>query len=350
VKTTTTNMATSTLDQRMAFRVQQQDPGAPQPRQLILRYYYEDGSVDLMEQPSGRFFLKRTHTDVPASSFSLGSTVMLFGKPTKILACADEVTRQLCEQQRESTTIVIAEEAFPSLGRYFSMMTEECRFTIIDAEMMWVRPEMVNSAELPEQLSNTRAVVVVCAREQAVERGFDFVERATGTCTAKDATQAAQWGRLAQIAKGKPLAVFNEPNSSVVVLKPALVSSGRAGSAMQQLLDAGLEPTALTTAAISSGAAHEFLAPYRGVLPNVEGTANSFVGTAWILQLVSLDDTVNVVDAVRAVCGPYDTVIAKKLYPKSIRARYGTSETNNAVHCCDLQGEGLLYAKFFFQR
>ncbi|KAL7696095.1 Nucleoside diphosphate kinase [Lotmaria passim] len=343
-------MATSTLDQRMAFRVVQQDPGAPQPRQLILRYYYQDGSVDLMEQSSGRFFLKRTHTDVPASSFSVGATVMLFGKPTTVLAYADEVTRQLCEQKSESTTILIAEDAFPSLGRYLSILAEECCFTVVQVEMMWVRPEVARSSDLPEQLANTRVVVVVCAREQAIEKGFDFVERAKGTCTARDAAQAATWGRLAQLAKGKPLAVFNEPNSSIVVLKPALVSSCRAGSAVQQLLDLGLEPTALTTTTISSGAAHEFLAPYCGVLPNVEGTASSFVGTAWVLQLVSLEDSVNVVDVVRAACGPYDTVIAKKLYPMSIRARYGASETNNAVHCCDLQGEGPLYAKFFFKQ
>ncbi|KPI85924.1 hypothetical protein ABL78_5008 [Leptomonas seymouri] len=343
-------MATSTLDLRMAFRVQQQDPGAPQPRQLILRYYYQDSSVDLMEQPSGRFFLKRTHTDIPASAISVGSTVMLFGKPTMVLAYADEVTRQLCEQQNESTTILITEGVFPSLGRYLSMLTEECRFTIVEVEMLWVHADMVTSADVPQPLANTRAVVVICTREQAIEKGFDFVERATGTCTAKDSEQAAKWGRLAHLAKGNPLAVFNELNSSVVVVKPALASSDRAGTAIQQLLDLGLEPTALTTVTISSGAAHEFLAPYRGVLPNVEGTANSFIGKAWVLQLVSLEDFVNVVDTVRAACGPYDTVIAKKLAPKSIRARYGTSETNNAVHCCDLQGEGPIYAKYFFQR
>lgn len=343
-------MATSTLDPRMAFRVQQQDPGAPQPRQLILRYYYHDSSVDLMEEPSGRFFLKRIPTTVPASAFTVGSTVMLCGKPTRLLAYADEVTRQLCEQQSESTTLIIAEDAFPSLGRYLSMIAEECRFTIVDVEMIWVRAEMVDSFDLPAQLANTRVVVVVCARAGAVEKGFDFVERAAGTCTAKDAAQAARWNQMAQVAREKPLAVFNEPNSSVVVLKPALVSSGRSGGALQRLLELGLEPTALTTTTISSGAAHEFLAPYRGVLPNVEGTAASFTGTAWVLQLVSLEESVNVVDAVRAACGPYDTVIAKKLYPKSLRALYGTSETDNAVHCCDLQGEGPLYAKFFFQQ
>lgn len=343
-------MATSTLDPRMAFRVQQQDPGAPTPRNLILRFYYQDSSIDIMEEPSGRFFLKRTLTTVPASAFTVGSTVMLCGKPTRLLAYADEVTRQLCEQQSESTTVLMAEDAFPSLGRYLSMLAEECRFTVVGVEMVWVRAEMIDSFDLPTALASTRVVVAICARANAVEKGFDFVERATGTCTAKDAAQAALWGRLAQLAKEKPLAVFDEPNSSVVVLKPALVSSGRAGSAMQRLLELGLEPTALTTTTISSGAAHEFLSPYRGVLPNVEGTAASFTGTAWVLQVVSLEDSVNVVEAVRTACGPYDTVIAKKLFPKSIRALYGASETDNAVHCCDLQGEGPLYAKFFFQR
>ncbi|CBZ37758.1 hypothetical protein, conserved [Leishmania donovani] len=342
-------MATSTLDPRMAFHAQQQDPGAPQPRQLILRYFYESGTVELMEVPSGRLYLKRTAVGIPASAFTVGSTVMLFGKATTITAFADEVTRQLCAQCSESTAVLIAEEAFPFLGRYLAMLTEECCFTITDVEMVWVQAETVSAFDLPEQLANTRMVVVLCTRKKAVEKGFAFVERATGTCTAKDAEQAALWGQLGQLAKAKPLAVLNEANSSVVVLKPHLVSAGRGGSAFQQLLDLGLEPTALTTVTMTSAAAREFMEPYRGVLPDLEGTASSFVGTNWVLQLASLDETVDVVDTVRNICGPYDTVVAKKLYPKSIRACYGDSETENAVHCCDLPGDGPIYTKFFFQ-
>ncbi|KAG5493273.1 hypothetical protein GH5_02014 [Leishmania sp. Ghana 2012 LV757] len=343
-------MATSTLDPRMAFHAQQQDPGAPQPRQLILRYFYQSGTVELMEVPSGRLYLKRTAIDLPASAFTVGSTVMLFGKATAITAFADEVTRQLCAQCSETTTVLIAEEAFSSLGRYLAMLTEECRFTISELEMVWVQAETVSAFDLPEQLTNTRLVVVICTRNQAVEKGFDFVLRATGTCTAKDAEQAATWGKLSELAKAKPLAVYEEPNSSVVVLKPHLVSTGRGGSALQQLLDEGLEVTALTTVTMSSAAAGEFMEPYRGVLPNLEGTVNSFVGTSWVLQLVPLDEGAKVLEIVRSSCGPYDTVIAKKLYPKSIRARYGESDTNNAVHCCDLPGDGPIYTKFFFQR
>ncbi|KAG5468343.1 hypothetical protein LSCM1_02323 [Leishmania martiniquensis] len=343
-------MATSTLDPRMAFHAQQQDPGAPQPRQLILRYFYESGTVELMEVPSGRLYLKRTAVDLPASAFTVGSTVILFGKATSITAFADEVTRQLCAQCSEMTTVLIAEGAFPSLGRYLAMLTEECRFTISDLEMVWVQTESVSAFDLPEQLENTRVVVVLCSRRKAVEKGFDFVQRATGTCTAKDADQAATWGKLGQLAKAKPLAVFDDPNSSVVVLKPHLVSTGRGGSALQHLLDVGLEVTALTTVTMSSAAAGEFMEPYCGVLPNLEGTVSSFVGTCWVVQLVSLEKDADVVEMVRSVCGPYDTVIAKKLYPKSIRARYGESETNNAVHCCDIPGDGPIYAKFFFQR
>ncbi|AIN97764.1 nucleoside diphosphate kinase, putative [Leishmania panamensis] len=343
-------MATSTLDPRMAFHAQQQDPGAPQPRQLILRYFYENGTVELMEVPSGRLYLKRTAVDAPTSSFRVGSTVMLFGKPTIITAFADEVTRQLCAQCSESTTVLIAEEAFSSLGRYLAMLTEECRFTITNVEMVWVHAETVSAFDLPQQLANTRLVVVLCTRERAVEKGFDFVERAIGTCTAKDADQAAMWGKLGKLPKTKPLAVFNDPNSSVVVLKPHLISAGRGGSALQQLLDIGLEPTAFTTVTMSSAVAREFMEPYRSVLPNLEGTVSSFVGISWVLQVISLDTAVNVVGIVRSVCGPYDTVIAKKLYPKSIRARYGDSETHNAVHCCDLTSDGPIYAKFFFQR
>lgn len=341
-------MATSKLDPRMAFHAEQHDPGAPQKRELILFFFYEDSTVEMMLRSNGRLFLRRTHTDIPASSFVIDSVVMMFGKATRITAYADEVTRQLCSQQSESTTLIIAEESFPLLGRYLAILTEECGFAITDVELAWIKQDAVSKYHLPAELASTRAVFVIVSRTGALEKGFDFVERARGTCTAADAEQAQLWAELAGVSKMKPLAVQNELNSSVVVLKPHLIAKGYGGAVMQALIDLNLEPTGLTCRTISSAVAHHFLEPYRGVLRNVEGTADSFVGKAWILQLISVDSSLGVVEAVRQACGPYDTVIAKKLFPKCIRACYGESETNNAVHCCDLEVDGPIYTKFFF--
>ncbi|CAD2214907.1 nucleoside-diphosphate kinase [Angomonas deanei] len=248
------------------------------------------------------------------------------------------------------TVIIIAESAFVSLGRYLSVLTEECGFTVGNIQMCWIQSEHVDKYNLPNELNNTRVTLVQAVRAAAVEKGMDFVKRSPGTCTAESKEEAALWKDLVLEASRKPLAVFDEPNSSVVILKPHLILNQRAGTAIQQLIDLELEPTGLTQLSVSSSMADKFLEPYRGVLPSVPGTVKSLEGTAWVLQLVSLEDSKDVVNQVREACGPYDTVIAKKLFPKTIRAKFGVDQCKNAVHCCDLPGEGPVYTKFFFKK
>lgn len=56
----------------------------------------------------------------------------------------------------------------------------------------------------------------------------------------------------------------------------------------------------------------------------------------------------NAVQQFRALCGPYDPEIAKKLEPKSLRARYGTDRVLNAIHCTDMAEDGPLEVHFIF--
>lgn len=344
-------MALSKQDARMAFRCEQYDTFAETTRHYILMYFYGDRSIEMIEEKTGKVFLKRSSFEVPRSGFYLGAVISVCGRPTTITDYADHVTKQLCEEFNEKTTIVIEEAAFTSLGRCLSILTEECGFTAVNVQMLWVKPEAAMEHNLPfaaDMQSGTRLLVVECARSDAIAKGNEYTRRVPNTYAAASTEQAALWAQLIEQASRKPLCVFDEENSSVVVIKPEMIALNRAGSAIQQLIDLGLEPTAFAQRAFSAAEANRFLRAYRGVLPDMEGTIASFVGNVWVLQFVSLDDSVDVVSTVREACGPFDPVIAKKLFPKTIRARFGKDCAHNGIHCCDLPGEGPVYADFFF--
>ncbi|EPY33362.1 nucleoside-diphosphate kinase [Strigomonas culicis] len=334
----------------MTFECEQYDQYASLRRLYVLFFFYNDGTVEMIDRTNDKVYLKRTPTAIPRNAFFLGATVNVLGKPTTITGYADEVTRQLCEEHSESTVFLIAESSFVSLGRYISILTEECGFTISDLQMYWVRDEAIAKYDLPQELRNTRVVLLLGVRAAAMQKGLDFVQRSPGTCTVADTAQLALWKDCLKEARQNPLAVFDDMNSSVVVIKPHLIQSKRAGNVIQQLVDLDLEPTALAQVTISSTIADRFLRPYRGVLPNMDDTLHSLEGNAWVLQLISLDDSKDVVEVVRAACGPYDTVVAKKIFPTTIRAKFGINECDNAVHCCDLPGEGPTYVKFFLKK
>ena len=56
----------------------------------------------------------------------------------------------------------------------------------------------------------------------------------------------------------------------------------------------------------------------------------------------------NVVKELRKLVGPHDPEIAKNLRPNSLRAKYGIDRIRNAVHCTDLDEDGVLECEYFF--
>ena len=56
----------------------------------------------------------------------------------------------------------------------------------------------------------------------------------------------------------------------------------------------------------------------------------------------------NAVKSFRDLVGPMDPEIAKNLRPNTLRARFGTDRTRNAIHCTDLPEDGTLECEYFF--
>ena len=50
----------------------------------------------------------------------------------------------------------------------------------------------------------------------------------------------------------------------------------------------------------------------------------------------------------RKLCGPSDPEDSRVLYPDSLRAKYGgMNQEENAVHCSDLEEDGILEVDFY---
>ncbi|KEG14153.1 putative nucleoside diphosphate kinase [Trypanosoma grayi] len=343
-------MALSKQDPRLAFYCEQDDHISRLVRRYVLLFYYEDRSIEMRELPKNVPHLKRTpFPHLKKDDFTLGAVLTIFGGIVTLTAYADEVTRELCEKKSESTVVLFGEAQLPQVGHYLAILTEECGFTISSLQMAWVEADAPARFGLPEDLVGGRVVVAKCARNDAIEKGLDYVKRATGARAASNDEEAKAWSQILLQASRNPVAVFGDYRCSVVLVKPHALRVQAGGSIIQRFIDAGLEMTAFVLAELSSRVVDEFLQPYKGVLPDFGATSHAMAGPVWIVQFVSLDDDVDVVSLTREICGPFDPAIARAIRPKSIRAVFGVDRAQNAVHCCDLPEEGPLYTDFFFK-
>lgn len=84
---------------------------------------------------------------------------------------------------------------------------------------------------------------------------------------------------------------------------------------------------------------HMCITPVLAVL--ITGGTKGSTGSDW-------DDT-TVVSSFREFAGPHNPSLAKALRPRSLRALFGVDSVRNAVHCTDLEDDGELECRYFFE-
>lgn len=88
----------------------------------------------------------------------------------------------------------------------------------------------------------------------------------------------------------------------------------------------------------------EFYEVYK-FLPEAKRMIDQLSSGPCVALEVRQDDAV---EKFRALCGPYDPEIARKLEPNTLRAKFGSDRVQNAIHCTDMQEDGALEVNFIF--
>lgn len=90
----------------------------------------------------------------------------------------------------------------------------------------------------------------------------------------------------------------------------------------------------------------EFLEVYKGVVPDFNQITDYLAtGGPCIAIEIRQED---VVSKLRKFCGLHDPIEAKAYNPNSLRAIFGLDKIKNAVHCTDLNEDGILECEYFF--
>jgi nucleoside-diphosphate kinase len=337
-------MSRSILDPRLCFLCEYKDDIANLTRELQLLYFYQDNSVELTDLKTKKIFLRRISCPgLRREQFYLGGSVMVFGRIMTLTRFGDEVTRQLTEESAEFTMLVLRDNLLPKIGSVLAILCEECGFGIKEMRTVSVTPNVSDAVGLPASFTGRPVVVMQAVRRQAVACGVSFVSRvgASSVAVAENSQQAADWTCLLDEPSS---AVQGNYNSSVILVKPHALHLG--GELVQFIAqEANVTVSAIRSLSQSSHEADYLLQPYKGVLVDYSATVQSISGNVWVVQFVSNAQDQNVLDVVRAVCGPFDPAVAKALAPTTLRARYGLDRVHNAVHCTDVAADAVVYAE-----
>ncbi|CAG0908376.1 unnamed protein product [Cyprideis torosa] len=132
------------------------------------------------------------------------------------------------------------------------------------------------------------------------------------------------------------------------VLKPEITTDASLADVIYLIQDAGFQILAARLFTFSHAEAEEFLAVYKGVLPEHPAMVSHFCSGP-LIALALQHPEKDSVRKLREICGPIDPDIARSLRPYTLRAKFGKTRVSNAIHCSDLDEDGVLECEYIFK-
>jgi nucleoside-diphosphate kinase len=134
---------------------------------------------------------------------------------------------------------------------------------------------------------------------------------------------------------------------TLCLIKPHIIKSGLTGDIVAAAAEGGFGIAAAHSVHLTPQMAEDLMSVYMGLYPQYAAMIEQLcAGPSLALLITGGPDVVN---EFRALVGPLKPEIAKTLRPNTLRARFGTNSTLNAIHCTDLPDDGVMECGFIFE-
>ncbi|XP_017758043.1 PREDICTED: nucleoside diphosphate kinase 7 isoform X2 [Eufriesea mexicana] len=374
-------------NEKYIFEAEWYDKIASILKKFYLYYYPFDNTVELFDIKARKTFLRRTKCEgIQAKDFYVGATVTIFSRSIRITDYADCVTRTKLQTKMQKTFAIVKPNVVDKLGEILKHIVSS-NFHIANIKMVKLSKEQAtefygdtgetNVAYLVNYLTSGPIVALELLGDHAIARwqevmGPEDSKEATAkepsslrACYGTDNIHNAVHGSENEEAAERELKFFfpdpksgktGPPNTATLenctccIIKPHAVQAKLTGEIIDQIQKAGYTISAVQQFCVNPFDAEEFLEVYKGVLPDYAAMVGELQsGPCIVMEIKHKDEKYDVQGEFRKLCGPMDPDIARQVRPDTLRAKYGKTQVQNALHCSDLPEDGILEVEYFFK-
>lgn len=375
-------LAPKNQSERFAFIAEWYDPNASLLRRYELLYYPVDGSVEMHDVKNRRTFLKRTkYEDLRMEDLFIGNKVNVFSRQLVLIDYGDQYTARQLGSRKEKTLALIKPDAVSKAGEIIEMINKS-GFTITKLRMMTLsRKEAADFHvdhhsrpfynELIQFITSGPVIAMEILRDDAICEwkrllgpansgiarseapgsvralfGTDGIRNAAhGSDTFESAAREMELFFPSSGGCG-PANTAKFTNCTCCIIKPHAISEGMLGKILIAIRDACFEISAIQMFNMDRANVEEFYEVYKGVVSEYNDMVTElYSGPCVAIEIQQSNPT----KTFREFCGPSDPEIARHLRPETLRAIFGKTKVQNAVHCTDLPEDGLLEVQYFFK-
>ncbi|KAI1899645.1 hypothetical protein AGOR_G00063920 [Albula goreensis] len=370
------------MEERFALLAEWYDPTAALLRRFQLLFYPRDGSVEMFDMKNQRTFLRRTkYEELNQEDLFVGNRVNIFSRQLSLIGYGDQYTASKLGSKKERTLAMIKPDAVTKIGDIIQMVydanliitkakmtklswkqaadfySEHQSKSFFNNLMQFVTSGPVVAMEVmgDEAVSIWRKILGPTDSESARKDAPNSLRAQFGT----DGTKNAAHGSDSLASAARELEFFfpsttgHGPSNSATytdcvccIIKPHAISEALTGKILASITKAGFEISALQMFTMERANAEEFFEVYKGVVDEYTSMVSELCsGPCMALEIKGTE----VSRTFREYCGPADPELARHLRPSTLRAQYGKTKVQNAIHCTDLPEDGILEVQYFFK-
>lgn len=374
-------------NEKYIFEAEWYDKIATILKKFYLYYYPYDNTVELFDIKARKIFLRRTKCEgIQAKDFYVGATVTIFSRNISIINYADCVTRTKLQTKMQKTFAMLKPNVIHKLGELLKRIISS-NFHIANIKMIKLTKEeasdicsdqdSTNITYIVNYLTSGPILALELLGDNAISRWLEIIgpedsdearskaPTSLRACYGKDKIHNAIHGSENDEAAEKELQFFfpnpksgkkGPPNTATLenctccIIKPHAVQAKLVGDIIDDIQKAGYIISAVQQFNVNPFDAEEFLEVYKGVLPDYAAMVGELQsGPCIVMEIKHQDEKFDVQGEFRKLCGPMDPDIARQVRPDTLRAKYGKTKVQNALHCSDLPEDGMLEVEYFFK-
>lgn len=371
----------ATMEERYSFITDWYDTYAAMKRQYQLVYYPSDKTCEMVDLKQRRLFLKRSPCSVQIEEVFIGAIVNILSRQLKVVDFADEFTRSKLERKKQSSLAMIkpdcAEDQVAdildaiiteglTIGHmrkvqlsnkeaqlfYSDQANQSCFSNLVKfiAEGPIVVLEVIGENVIERWLKLLGPADPAQARQIAPESlrgkfGTDEVRNtAHGSIDTESANREVDF--FFKHHRGQTTADCSDGRCTLALIKPDAFKECLTAKIMQKITASGFVISGIGLFNVDKANAEEFYEVYKGVIHEYTDMVSLLCSGPCIALALTGQD---VHQEFRQLTGPADPEIARHLRPDTLRAQYGRTKVENAVHCTDLPEDGTLEVEYFFK-
>ncbi|RUS69220.1 hypothetical protein EGW08_023016 [Elysia chlorotica] len=374
-------------DDRYAFMVEWYEEMAARTRTFQFFYFSSSKSIEMYDIKTRKMFLKTNLTacNICLQDLYIGASINVLGRQLKIVDFGDDFTKRKLVCKLEKTLGFIKPDVCDKLGDVVDAIAErgllisKLRLCIMDQNsasnfyaehrgksfmrdlLVYVTQGPVIAFELVGEnaISRWRELIGPTDPSKARAEASTSLRARFGT----DVTHNGFHGSDSPASAAREVEFFfpssgRNPlpncvcgsNSTCAIIKPHAMKAGIAGKIINAINDAGFKVNTIEQFDLEKANVEEFYEVYKGVLHEYPAMVNELCsGPVLVMEVSAQDGKANVAEAFREACGPMDPEIARHLRPRTLRALFGLTKVQNAIHCTDLVEDAPLEVEYFFK-